>query len=147
MRNKIFAVIDTNVLVSALISKKEDSPPLQIIKETFHGRIIPIYNDEIIDEYREVLSRDKFGIGVNEIDAAIRVFTDFGLKLERTKTAESFTDTKDIVFYEVKMSKDDSYLVTGNIRHFPHKPFIVTPKELIDILTETFYSEPSESAD
>ena len=28
----------------------------------------------------------------------------------------------------------DAYLVTGNIKHFPVKPFIVTPKEMLDIL-------------
>lgn len=30
-------------------------------------------------------------------------------------------------------SKDDAYLVTGNIKHFPQEPFIVTPRELLDI--------------
>ena len=32
------------------------------------------------------------------------------------------------------MSKDDAYLVTGNIKHFPDKPFVVTPREMIEIL-------------
>lgn len=35
------------------------------------------------------------------------------------------------------MSKEDAYLVTGNIKHFPNKPFVVTPREMIeDILTK-----------
>ena len=50
-------------------------------------------------------------------------------------TDEEFPDPKDTVFYEVKMSKEDAYLVTGNIKHFPNKPFVVTPKEMIDILS------------
>ncbi len=40
----------------------------------------------------------------------------------------------DVVFYEVKMSKEDAYLVTGNIKHFPKKPFVVTPREMVELL-------------
>ena len=47
---------------------------------------------------------------------------------------ESFPDPKDLVFYEVKMSKEDAYLVTGNLKHFPNTPFVVTPKEMMEIL-------------
>ncbi len=46
-------------------------------------------------------------------------------------------DEKDRVFYEVTMKSNeerDSMLVTGNMKHFPIKPFIVTPKELCDII-------------
>ena len=43
-------------------------------------------------------------------------------------------DTKDLVFYEVALSSEDSYLVTGNIKHFPKEPFIVTPAEMIHII-------------
>ena len=38
-------------------------------------------------------------------------------------------DPKDRIFYEVVMEKrktEKAYLVTGNIRHFPAKPFVVT---------------------
>ena len=40
------------------------------------------------------------------------------------------------VFYEVALSKEDSFLVTGNIKHFPKKPFIVTPSEMLTIISE-----------
>lgn len=45
-------------------------------------------------------------------------------------------DMKDVPFYEVVLEKwdDDAYLVTGNIKHFPKEPYIVTPRELLDIL-------------
>ena len=41
------------------------------------------------------------------------------------------------MFYEVVMEErklEDAYLVTGNIRHFPVKPFVVTPRQMIDII-------------
>ena len=46
-------------------------------------------------------------------------------------------DPKDRVFYEVVMEErkdEDAYLVTGNIKHFPIKPFIVTPRQMLDII-------------
>lgn len=57
-----YAVIDTNVLVSALLAtlKDKDSSPLKILHSILDGEIIPIFNDEIITEYREVLHRPKF---------------------------------------------------------------------------------------
>ena len=45
-----------------------------------------------------------------------------------------FPDPKDIVFYEVALSKEDSYLVTGNTKHFPKNPIVVTPAELLTII-------------
>lgn len=47
-------------------------------------------------------------------------------------------DPKDLVFYEVCMAKrnEDSMLVTGNIKHFPIKPYIVTPNELLEIINK-----------
>ena len=49
-------------------------------------------------------------------------------------TSEHFPDPKDIVFYEVAMSKEDAYLVTGNTKHFPKKPIVVTPSEMLEIM-------------
>ena len=46
-------------------------------------------------------------------------------------------DPKNLVFYEVVMEArkgKDASLVTGNIKHFPKKPFIVTPREMLDII-------------
>ena len=135
MDSKLFAVIDTNVLVSALISKSPTTPPLVVLAHIYSGDITPVFNDEIIREYHDVLSREKFHWDPADIDNALRVFLDYGLNLNRTKVDdETFSDPKDIVFYEVKMSKEDAYLVTGNIKHFPRKPFVVTPREMVEIL-------------
>ena len=132
---KIFAVIDTNVLVSALISTDINSFPLRVMAGVYSGIITPVYNLEIIQEYEDVLKRDKFHLDCNDIESAIGVFEQLGLNLERTSvTDEVFPDPKDVVFYEVKMSKEDAYLITGNIKHFPNKPFVVTPKEIVEIL-------------
>ena len=135
MEDKIFAVIDTNVIVSALISTKADSYPLMVLSNVYQGPIVPVYNDEILAEYRDVLYRDKFHLKSEDIELALKTITETGLNLARTSVlGEDFPDPKDVVFYEVKMSKDDAYLVTGNVKHFPKKPFVVTPKEMVEIL-------------
>ena len=134
-KNEIYAVIDTNVLVSALLPSQKVTNTTIILTEVLRGRITPIYNEEILDEYREVLSREKFHIHQTYIDTVINHVIRTGLKLGRTKSFDGiFPDPKDVVFYEVTLSKDDAYLVTGNIKHFPQKPFVVTPAEMVAIL-------------
>ena len=133
--DKLFAVVDTNVLVSALISTRLDTPPMTVLAHVYSGTITPVYNDEIIREYRNVLSREKFHLSPEQIERAISVILDYGLFLDRTHIeGEAFPDPKDVVFYEVRMSKEDAYLVTGNIKHFPKKPFVVTPAEMVTII-------------
>ena len=57
-----------------------------------------------------------------------------GISSERVKSDEVFPDKDDVVFYEVALSKEDAYLITGNIKHFPKTPIVVTPAEMIEIL-------------
>ena len=51
---------------------------------------------------------------------------------------EDFSDTDDKIFFEVALShlqdEDNTYLVTGNLKHFPIKPFIISPKQMIEII-------------
>jgi predicted nucleic acid-binding protein len=60
-----------------------------------------------------------------------------GVFLDPEKVEEILPDPKDVVFYEVTMEarkNSDAYLVTGNIKHFPLKPYVVTPREFLSIL-------------
>ena len=60
-----------------------------------------------------------------------------GISLDRTKTNEKFFDQDEIVFYERVLTRNkerDSYLITGNIRHFPKKTFVVTPSQMLEII-------------
>jgi len=135
MRDKVYAVIDTNVIVSALISKTLESNPVKIIRAITLERIIPLFNDQILSEYKEVLSRAKFGLDKRMVDTVIQTFLTDGLSVDRTNAAsEYFPDEKDIVFYEVALAKEDSFLVTGNIKHFPKKAFVITPARMVEMI-------------
>lgn len=136
---QIFAVIDTNVIVSALITKNPQSPPNMVLREVLDGKIIPLYHTEIIEEYREVLSITKFHLKAETIQKLINSITSNGIKVEPKPTGEILVDMDDLIFYEVAMEKrdDDAYIVTGNKKHYPVRDFIVTPSEMLKILNET----------
>ncbi len=132
---KYYAVIDTNVLVSAML--KWNSIPGNVMELTFDGPIVPILNEQIVKEYREVLVRPKFHFTEEIVRDVLEDIQGKGIYVDAEHLDIELPDPKDRVFYEVVMEKrktEDAYLVTGNIRHFPKKAFIVTPREMIDII-------------
>lgn len=130
----IYAVIDTNVFVSALLSRHLDSGTVVVRNYVLEGLITPLYNKEIFQEYLNVLHRPRLGLPSVQVDAILDAVSERGIMLGRTKTEEVFPDPKDIVFYEVALSREDAYLVTGNTKHFPKTPIVVTPTELLAII-------------
>ena len=134
---KYYAVLDTNVLVSAML--KAGSVPDQVAAEAMYGDIIPVLNDEILAEYKDVLRRPKFRFE----ERAVAVFLDELMRravfLDSGTIDEVLPDPKDVVFYAVLMEKrkeEEAYLVTGNLKHFPARTYIVTPKEMLDIIQQ-----------
>ena len=88
-------------------------------------------------EYKEVLSRPKFKFKEKQINEVIENIKNKGIFIDRDYINIELPDEKDRVFYEITMkSKEerDTMLVTGNMKHFPIKPFIVTQKELCTII-------------
>ena len=131
---KFLTIIDTNVIVSAFLSRHNDSATVLFLDCLFKGTITPIYNDEILNEYSTVLTRSKFKIAKEKIDAVLTEIKTKGIHSERVNSGETLPDAKDLVFYEVALSKEDSFLVTGNLKHFPKKPFVVSPAEMMEII-------------
>ena len=132
---KYYVVIDTNVLVSAVL--KSHSVPGSIVELAFDGPIIPILNEAIEKEYREVLSRPKFNLPEDLIEGIMSTFHKRAIYVDAEHLDVELPDPKDLIFYEVVMEErkeEEAYLVTGNIRHFPNRPFIVTPREMLDII-------------
>ena len=131
----IYAVVDTNVFVSALWTKNKEAATARLVDILRAGGFTPLYNDEILAEYKEVLSRDKFDFPEESISSILAYMRDYGLNSERVPFDEIMPDETDRVFYEVALSHEDAYLVTGNQRHFPVNPIVVTPAEMLDILS------------
>ena len=132
----VYAVIDTNVFVAALLTKNNDSATVKVFEAIADGMITPLYHDDILKEYAEVLGRPKFKFSKGGIDAVLDMIKKYGVEVFPKPTGEILIDMDDLIFYEVAMEKrdDDAYLVTGNQKHYPVRDFIVTPAEMIDIL-------------
>ena len=143
---KCYVVADTNIIVSAFIfvmrkSKVEDSVPLKVLFLLLDrkNKIIPVFNDDILNEYKEVMSRSEFRISKPIIGKFLNDIRSIGVSLDAAKIDEELPDSDDVVFYQVVMEgrkTENSFLVTGNKRHFPAKEFIVSPAEFLERVAE-----------
>ena len=124
-------VIDTNVLVSGLISSNGN--PAKIVNLLMSNRINILYNAEIIAEYEDVLNRQCFGFDKYDINELLDVITEIGVPVLVNKSTFPFKDEDDRVFYDVAVA-GNSYLITGNTDHFPKESFIIKPKDFINML-------------
>ena len=131
-----YAVIDTNVFISALLSKRDDAATVKVLEAMFDGKIVPLYHEAILEEYDEVLHRKKFCFKEDTIQLVLKAVKQYGVEVFPQPTGEILVDMDDLVFYEVAMEKrdDDAYLVTGNQKHYPIRDFIVTPAEMMEII-------------
>lgn len=144
---KCCAVVDTNVLVAALLSKRDDSATVRVIRAMISGEFIPLYHEDILAEYEDVLHRKKkYDLSESAIQTVLNAIRRFGIEVFPKPTGEIFIDEDDIIFYEVAMEKrdDNAYLVTGNMKHYPVRDFIVTPAEMIAKLEEKKAQERKE---
>ena len=131
---KIFAVIDTNVIVSALLAKTIDTPPAQVLVHLLNGDFVPVFSGDIILEYLQVLKRKhKYVFEDAYVDELVWAIKQRGTEMTPTGIHEGVKDEKDYVFYEVAMAREDTYLVTGNLKHFPQSPIVVSPKEFLKL--------------
>jgi putative PIN family toxin of toxin-antitoxin system len=127
-------VLDTNVVVSALINVS--GIPGRILALVLNGRIKVLYDNRIIFEYIDVLSRKEFGFNKETINDMMDYFRHDGEFINSEYSNIKFIDETDKKFYEVFKSGEAQYLITGNIKHFPQENGIVNPKEFIENYNE-----------
>lgn len=131
-----YAVIDTNVLVSALLNI--NSNPGIVLCSVFNGQTTPLINTDILAEYREVLARKKFHFPKETVDIILKRLENSSLKTEEIPAEfPEVSDPKDRCFFAVTMAArqtEEALLITGNIRHFPQQPFVVTPAQFVEML-------------
>ena len=121
-------VLDTNVLVSALLA---DGPPSVIVDMVADGKLTPFYNGLIVSEYWDVLQRPKFDFHPLQVTRLIDAIERIGIAIQVNEPSKiPMTDKADRIFFDVAKTSH-SFLITGNIKHFPQESFIVTPAEFI----------------
>jgi putative PIN family toxin of toxin-antitoxin system len=130
-------VIDTNVLISGLLNA--DGFPGRLVDAILVGELRMTFDDRIEREYREVLSRPKFGIPAALRDAvldALKIQDAVSAPVRRTR---SLPDPDDLPFLEVALRATDHVLVTGNMKHYPTRArgnvLVLSPAEAWKRLT------------
>ena len=130
-------VIDTNVIVSALLINS--SVPNRIIMLIQSDKIVPLINEEIIAEYSLVLHRSKFNFSNEKIEEVLDLMFDKSIFVTNKQPYSNPIDQSDAVFIEVTMTtrkEFNTYLITGNIKHFPKVDYILTPRQFLDLIEE-----------
>ena len=123
----MIAVLDTNVLVSALWTP--NGKAAYIVNQAISGRLKLCHDYRILAEYREVLSRLKFKFSDWQINFLLERLEKDGISFIPTALPHvPFTDKSDRIFYEVAKFCG-APLVTGNLKHYPQNDSIIFPSE------------------
>ena len=122
-------VVDTNVIVSALLNT--NGAPAKIVSLILNGKVKILYDNRILFEYLEVLSRKEFGFNTEIINDMIAFFKHEGEFVNADHLNAKFHDETDKKFYEVHRSGEAQYLITGNIKHFPKDSAIIIPGDFL----------------
>ncbi len=127
-------VIDTNVLVSGLLSPF--GPPGIIVGMLAAGRLCPCYDARILAEFEAVLNRPAFPFRDDEVAAFMDQIRSGGELAGVEPLTFRLPDPNDVPFLEVAASAMVELLVTGNLKHFPrdsrHGVRVVSPREFLD---------------
>ena len=137
MSSPIYVIIDTNVVVSALLNPR--SNPGIVVTEALLGCLTPVLNVEILEEYKDVLTRPFFSFDPAVVDAVIEGLRQRSVSLNAIESGVILKDPTDLKFYEVTLSAlgegiIDSFLVTGNLKHYPKENYIVNPAQMVELI-------------
>lgn len=121
-------VLDTNVLVSGLITPK--GVAARIIGAVNAGEVFLCYSGQIIAEYEDVLRRAKFGFRNQDVDILLDSIVELGIPVLPKASSIAMPDESDRVFYDTALCAG-ALLVTGNTRHYPAEDFILTPADFL----------------
>ncbi|MGE5483338.1 MAG: putative toxin-antitoxin system toxin component, PIN family [Bacteroidota bacterium] len=110
-------VLDTNVLVSALLTPH--GTPARILDAVLAGALRLVFDDRILDEYFEVLSRERFGFDTECVKALLGFVQSEGQAVVAPPLGIALPDPDDVMFVEVAVAGSADAIVTGNKNHFP----------------------------
>ena len=121
-------VLDTNILVSALLSPT--GKPARTVQSFRTGQVLACFDHRILAEYQEVLSRGGFAFSLDQCDALLSDIRQLGLRVLTPSSTCPLPDESDRPFLDVTLAVD-AWLVTGNLKHFPGVLKAIGPAELL----------------
>jgi putative PIN family toxin of toxin-antitoxin system len=131
------AVVDANVLVSAMLSPY--GPPAQVVRLALQGDVVPLHDGRILAEYHDVLRRPAFDFDPLDVQAVLDGIERTGETVIAKPLAVTLPDPDDLPYLEVAVAALADALVTGNVRHYrptsgTHWMRILSPREMLDLL-------------
>ena len=128
-------VLDTNIIISAALSPNGN--PAKILSLTANENDMQIYYAmEILEEYKEVLSRPRMNIDAKTQICILNAITKTGILIVPSPSNIPMLDETDRIFYDTAKASN-SILITGNTKHYPVEPFIMTPTEFLNEKRDT----------
>jgi len=122
-------VLDTNVLVSAMISI--NSNPARIVNMALNRELSVCYNSGILFEYDNVLYRPRFDFNVEKVKNIIGTINESGIELTPDASDFPMIDESDRKFYDLHKAAN-AILITGNAKHFPKEDLIMSPTAFME---------------
>ncbi|NIM97432.1 MAG: putative toxin-antitoxin system toxin component, PIN family, partial [candidate division Zixibacteria bacterium] len=86
----------------------------RLVRLIVDGSVRLAFDERILSEYREVLTRSKFPFQLAQIEALLAQIEEEGLKITPQPIAARLPDPDDLPFLEVAVSAEVDFLVTGN---------------------------------
>ena len=111
-------MLDTNVLVSALLNSF--GAPGRVLDLVLAGELIAAYDDRVLEEWRDVLGREKFDFSSRDVEALLSFFEDQGSNISASPLGVELPDLDDAPFLEVAHAAGAT-IVTGNLKHYPRE--------------------------
>lgn len=133
MKNKN-VIIDTNIIVSVLLTKNSESSTYKVLELVFNKTIKPFISPKIFSEYKEVLSREKFALNQKLVIEFLNEYKKLSKMINTISSDIKLIDEKDRPFYDLFISQNNNtFLITGNIKHFPKNDYILTAKDFLNL--------------
>ncbi len=133
-------VYDTSVIVSAIL--KPGSIPASLVALAMQGSVQLFLSPEILEEYKEVLKRPRFGFAPDTVEKFLHDLERAAIMVYPTKRVSLASDEPDNRFLECAKEAKAHYIVTGNRKHFPFPEFqgtrIVGPAEFAALLIRVY---------
>lgn len=110
-------MLDTNVLVSGILSPH--GLPAGVLRALLSETIELCFDERILFEYRDVLTRGKFSFDPEYVGELITFLEASGYSTIPAPLKIALPDPDDQMFIEVAVANLADFLVTGNLKHFP----------------------------
>ena len=130
-------VVDTNVLVSALLTPS--GIPARLLERIQADGHTLLFDARITDEYHRVLNRPEFSFNPGAVAELLSAVQSSGFEVDAIPLAVRLPDADDLAFLEVAAAGLADALITGNARHFApvqgaHGILVLSPREALDLL-------------